>query len=264
MSFLPPYLQSQPAPAAPNTSAAQANIAQYDLAFQISPIILQGGIAASVQGKMIPISSLIGGLSSPSASGAIATANAHPGQLVTVGAYEPLVRFLPAPGSTLISQAIGGYPFANQVVAANATMQQPLNVSLLMIAPVNQAGGYLSKLHVFTALQNALQQHNAAEGTYIVATPAFIYTDMILLQMVDVSPEIGIDSPQAQIHYQLDFSKPVLTKQDAQRVQNNTMSKISSGGQISSLSWSGQLSSNPATETGNAAAAISLFGGSLE
>lgn len=223
---------------------------QYELAFQISPIILQGGIAASVQGGMLPIISLTGG--------------------PTKDATEAFAIYLPLPGSTLISQSVGMYPFANQSIAANATVQQPLTLSLAMIAPVNQAGGYLTKLQAFSALQRSLEQHNAAGGTYIVATPAFVYKDLILTAMTDITPEVSDENKQVQIQYQLDFIQPIVTLQGAAAAQSALMQKITNGTKFNGApTWSGQQASSPANlpgvtgALGNVAAALETFGGAL-
>jgi hypothetical protein len=200
---------------------SQAAIAAYNLAFQVSPIILQGGLASSVQGEVLPIIALVGELA------LFATAS---------DASQFFATYLPLPGSTLISNQIGAYPFANQFVAANAVISQPLTLSMLMIAPVNQPGGYLTKLATFTALQGSLSAHNAAGGTYSVATPAFIYNNLILLNMQDVTSGEG---KQRQIEWQLDFVQPLLTLQAAQAAQSSFLAKVTSGGQITNPTWSG-------------------------
>lgn len=223
---------------------------QYDLAFQISPIILKGGIASNVQGGLLPITSLTGRADQPS---------------------KVFARYVPLPGSTLISQSVGMYPFANQAIAANATIQQPLTISLAMIAPVNQPGGYLSKLQAFSALQAALAKHNAAGGTYIVATPAFVYMDVLLTAMTDISPEIEEEgSKQLQIQYQLDFIQPIVTQAEAAAAQSALMQKITNGSQITGTpSWSGNQASSPANQPGltgalgNVVTALEAFGGAV-
>ena len=55
---------------------------------------------------------------------------------------------------------IARYPFANQVVAANALLAQPLRVSLVMEAPVNENTGAMTKLVTMSALQSILQAHS--------------------------------------------------------------------------------------------------------
>lgn len=210
--------------------------AQYDLAFQTAPIILQGGIAANVQGGLLPINALTGN---------------------TAG-DQAFAKYLPLPGSTLISNAVGMYPFANQQVAANALIQQPLTLSLSMIAPVNQPGGYLTKLQAFTALQNSLQQHNASGGTYIVATPAFVYKDLVMTAMTDITAEGG--TLQKQVEWQLDFVKPILTLQGAAAAEASLIAKITAGGQFTKPpAWSGNQSASPASLTG-VTAALATFG----
>lgn len=231
-------------------SDGEAQRSQYDLAFQASPIILVNGIASSVRGKLAPITNYTGG--SPKTLD------------------QAFARYLPLPGSTLISQSIGSYPFANQFVAANATIQQPLTISLMMIAPVNQPGGYLTKLPTFSALQRSLAQHNASGGTYIVATPAFVYQNLLMVSMTDATPEVSLEQKQAQIMYQLDFIQPILTITGAQAAQAALTQAITNGSKINGTpSWSGNTASSPANNPGvtgtlgNVIAALSAFGGKL-
>ncbi len=199
----------------------------YDLSFQVSPIILNGGIAATTPGGMLPIIMLtgqvIGFLQGALSSGSI-------------GLSDFPIRYVPIPGATVISNAIGTYPFANQQVAANAVIQQPTNISLLMIAPVKATGGYLLKLAGFTALVTALTNHNNAGGTYTIATPSYIYTDCVMTAMTDVTTA---DTKQQQVQWQLDFNKPLISLQDAAIAFNGMASKLSGGSQVTSSSWSG-------------------------
>ncbi len=200
--------------------------AAYDLAYQVSPIILQGGIFP--MGVQVPIIQLYGQqnllLSVVNAVIDPSTANSF------------FATYLPLPGSTLIANQVGMYPFANRRVAANAVIQQPLTLSMLMIAPVNQPGGYLIKQATFTALQGTLAQHNAAGGTYTVNTPAFPYTNLLMTGMSDVTSGEG---KQKQIEWQLDFIQPLLTQAQAAQAQSSLMALLTSGGQITHANWSG-------------------------
>src|SRR5690242_5284664 len=112
---------------------AIANAARtaYDLAFQVSPIVLVGGTYANSLGGAMPIIGLVGQL-------------AALGQgLLTSGISTDafFARYKVLPGGTLINNTVGKYPFANQQVAANAIIQQPKNVSLMMICPVKDTAG---------------------------------------------------------------------------------------------------------------------------
>lgn len=189
----------------------------YNLAFQVSPIILTGGLVGE-----LPIIALTGQLLALTQGGS--------------GLEDFYATFLPIPGSTVINNAIGTYPFANQQVAANAIIEQPKNISLLMFSPVRAVGGYLTKLAIFTALQTALQNHNRAGGTYTVLTPAFIYTNCILTNIADVT---GGETKQRQVQWQLDFVKPLLSLNDAASAQNHLMAAITGGQVITSSSNSG-------------------------
>lgn len=211
-------------------AVAKVASTSYDLAFQVSPIILVGG---SYGQGLMPIIGLLGQL-----------AGLGQGLLSGLGSDAPFAKFLPMPGSTLISNTVGKYPFANQQVAGNAIIQQPLNLSMHMICPVKDKAGYLTKLALITSLQTSLQQHCAAGGTFNVATPAFIYTGMILLGMTDIT---GGMTAQKQVEFQLDFEKPLITREDATAALNTLMGKLSGGQQVTSSSWSGQAATLPDT-----------------
>lgn len=226
------------------TATPQINpgLSQYDLKYQIAPIMLSGGIVDQTQGGLVPITEYTGGLPD------------------TVD--QAFAIYLPLPGSTLISQSIAMYPFANQAVAANATIQQPLTLSMVMIAPVNQAGGYDAKQSTFSALQSTLQNHNSSGGMYTVATPAFQYENLLLISMTDIT---GEDYRQKQIQWQFDFIQPLITQQQAQQAQNGLMQRISSGTQLpansnGALLWSGQPNVSPANLPGVSAALGNVTG----
>jgi hypothetical protein len=221
--------------------AQPAAASLYDLAFQVSPIILVGGIASNTLGGMLPIIALTG-QSAAFAQGALS------GGLSTDDFFA---RFVPIPGSTLVNQTVATYPFANQAIAANATIQQPLNISLRMIAPVKDSAGYLTKLAIWTSLQNSLVAHNAAGGTYTVATPWYIYTNCLLTVVTDTT---GGDTKQQQIFAQWDFFQPLVTQQAATSALNGLMSKLNGGAQVSEPTAAGSsFWSSTATAVGSAA-----------
>lgn len=190
----------------------------FKLAFQVSPITLNGGFAQFMPGGLLPMVALTQGIDFT--LGILGGAN--------IDLDEYWANFENLPGGTLIAQRVGTYPFANQSVAANATIQDPLSISLRMVAPAGAAGGYWTKLAIITALQATLVQHNNSGGTYTVATPAFFYTNCLLTNVRDVSPP----TKQVQTAWQFDFFVPLLTLQAAQQAQNSLLSKINSGVQI--------------------------------
>ena len=208
---------------------AKAARTAYDLAFQVSPIILVGGSYGP--GGAMPIIGLLGQL-----------AALGQGALTGLTKDSAFATFLPLPGSTMINNTVGKYPFANQQVAGNAIIQQPLNLSMRMICPVRDEGGYLTKLAILTSLQTSLQAHCAAGGTFNIATPAFIYTNCILIGMTDVTNGI---TAQKQVEFQLDFEQPLITQEDATAALNTLMGRLSGGQQITSSEWSGQVAALP-------------------
>lgn len=203
----------------------------FKLAMQLSPVLLVNGIAKSIPGGVLPIiaiteaSHFLSGLLSGAANIELDDFFAH---------------FIPLPGSTLVDNQVSTFPMANQAVAGNAIIQQPLALSMMMICPARDTLGYPLKLATMTALQNVLQLHISQGGTFTVVTPSSIYTNGLLVRMSDASNQM---SKQAQNAYQMDFYFPLLTLESAQSVQNTLMSKISGGSQISStgggIPWSG-------------------------
>lgn len=201
---------------------SSATMAAYTLAFQVSPIILYGGIASSVPGGAVPIVALTGQLLS------LAQGIASSGSLSTSDFYA---QFVPIPGGTIINNSIPTYPFANQQIAANTIVQQPNTISLMMIAPVQDAAGYFTKLALLTSLQTSLQKHNQSGGYYYIATPARIYGPCLMMAMTDIT---GGETRQQQIMWQIDFIEPLLTQSQASAAQSTLMQKITNGSAMSS------------------------------
>lgn len=210
----------------------------FKLAYQVSPITLTGGLAGSMPGGAMPILAFTNALAF--GSGLLGPADI-PDLDQAWAAWEPIA------GSTLIAQKIGLYPFANQYVAANAVIFDPLVVSMRMICPARQPGDMLNRQALISAFQASLSAHNQAGGLYTVATPAFVWDNCVMLNMVDTSTHEG---KQVQDAFQLDFMQPLVTLDQAQGAQNGLMSAISNGtptaGQTSGL---GQTVGAPAGNT---------------
>jgi hypothetical protein len=202
---------------------------QFRLSYELSPIILTNGIAANLTGGALPIINLLGDAD-------IDTGFNQDGR-------DNFSHFQPIPGGSLIDNEIGRYPFANQAVASNSTIANPLVISLLMLSPVNQQGGYADKINRLTSLKSSLDAHTAAGGTYTVATPGFIYTNCILLSLRDVTKS-GPGQPQSA--WQWDFIKPLLTLEDAAAAMNALLSKIDAS----------QPTATPAPALSDASAAV--------
>ena len=193
----------------------------YQLAFEISPIILTGGIAQNLPYKVLPIAaltqaaSIVGGLLHFSANIDLDNFYAH---------------FKPITGATLVNNEIGRYPFANQQTAANAIIFQPLNVSMLMTCPPNMQGGLAARLTTIMALKATLDNHNLAGGLYTVITPSYTYTNCILKLFKDVSSGA---SKNPQIEWQLDFEQPLTNLDQATATLSTLMNKMTNGVGIS-------------------------------
>lgn len=189
----------------------------FQLSFQVCPIILTQGVAQLVPGQMLPIISItealnfVNGLISGDDSLSLDNFFAH---------YAVL------PGAGAISNQYGKYPFANQSVAANAVIAEPLRVSLLMTCPARAGGGgFAAKLATMTALQATLELHSNLGGTYTVLTPSLIYTNLLLNDLKSA----GDTNTQKQTTWQWDFERPLLTEEEAASAFNGMMGRISQG-----------------------------------
>jgi hypothetical protein len=187
------------------------------LNFQVNPIFLTGGIAQGAPGGMMPML-------------AFTDSVAFGSNLIGAENYnldDAFAAFQVMPGnSSLIEQQIGQYPFANNTVAANAIIRQPTDVSMLMMTPMRGANAWSVKMATITALKSTLDQHNNAGGLYTVVTPAFVYTNMVMLEFVDISMA---QNPVPQNAWRLSFHRPLVSLAEAAAAQSNLMSKISSG-----------------------------------
>jgi hypothetical protein len=190
-------------------------IERFKVSYQISPIILTNGIAGDLPDALIPIISLT---QAEGYRDGLLEGTIDAGRL-----DEYFAQFVPIPGGSAIENEIGNYPFANQSVAANAVIVQPLRISMLMICPVRRPGGYQAKFATFSNLQAQLARHSILGGTYTVATPSMMYTDCLLLGLRDVSTPEG---RQPQEKWQFDFIQPLLTLRQAEQALNSLMGKI--------------------------------------
>jgi hypothetical protein len=238
-----------------------AGRAAFQIATEISPILLTRGIATNIPGGVLPIVAL-----TDAASVVSAALTTNPlGGIPNFDSF--FAHWYVLAGGTLVNQQVATYPFANQAVAANAVIAAPNTISMMMIAPAKPSsglvsavggaiagagtallsgqgialgaaggaaiaglGGYPAKLAIMTALQKTITQHNALGGTYSVVTPAYIYTDCIMGTpgIRDVSSE-G-QTQQKQYMWQWDFIQPqVVTQAQAANALNSLMQKLSQG-----------------------------------
>ncbi|MCK6926213.1 hypothetical protein L8Q48_03020 [Enterobacter roggenkampii] len=209
----------------------------YRLGFEISPVILCNGVAEAIPGGMLPIVALT--QSASFVTGLIGGAI----NLTDLDKY--FCHWRPVQGATMVDYDIAKYPFANQTVAANALLGQPLRVSLMMDAPVNENTGAMTKLVTLSSLQAVLQAHANLGGTYIVATPSIIYNNCILKTVKDSST--GND-PLPQRSWLWDFEQPLITTTDADRAVTNFLKRIDAGDPNKTPSWT-----NTASALGNTA-----------
>lgn len=191
-----------------------AGLSAFKIAFELSPIIFTGGLFEDFPTYGFPIMALTEAVNFP--FGALSGSD-----------FSDLDRFFAhfqvLPGSTLIQQDVGTYPFANAAVAGNAVITKPLQVSMLMICPMQNKVGWAQKLATITGLKYAFEQHNARGGTYTVLTPSYTYINCVMRGMHDASSQL---TKQIQNTYQIDFEKPLLTESDLTSVLNGVARTI--------------------------------------
>jgi hypothetical protein len=219
------------------------SLSQQQLTFQISPITLTGGIATNITGGMLPLV-------------ALTNPNAFSQNLLTgdpdFQLEDAFAIFSPAAGGSLIEQQPAEYPFANLTVAANAIIRNPINVSLIMITPMKQQSAWSVKLQTMQALKATLDSHNNAGGTYTVYTPAYTYTNMLMLNLSDCSmPQNAVP----QNAWKWDFTRPLVSLEDASGALSNLMNQINNG-----VPSSGDPS-GAATAGGNSPSSTNTAGG---
>lgn len=223
----------------------------FQLGFQISPIILNNGIAGNTTGAMLPIVALT---EAAAFGAALASGN------ITDSLDTFFSQWRPLPGGTMIDFQVAEYPFANQSVAANAIIAQPLRISMEMTAMVRTAGGYIAKFITLSALQSILQQHALLGGTYTVATPALFYPNSLLTRVVDQS---NAQSKQAQNTWVFEFVQPLVTQQQAQAAQSALMSRITNGTPINgqpTTTGAAIATGSPVSAPGSGSGAANLAG----
>ena len=192
------------------------NLTEFQEAYELSPIILNGGLAQNLPEQMMQITAL----TEPSGTAGLAMEDyfAH---------YKVL------PGGTLAEWQYAEYPFSSMVMAANAAIQMPLKISLTMICPVKSSGGYLTKSSILTALQNQIQAHILSGGYFTVLTPGYTYSNCLLSTLRDISSP---SDKNVQFVFQWDFTQPLITSQGAQQVVSNFTSRVG-GGLPTPVTW---------------------------
>jgi hypothetical protein len=203
------------------------SLAQIQLLYQLTPIWLQNGIAGNIVGNYLPILSIL--------NYEVFAALNNPGQQgITVPSdwnfENAFAVFQPAPGGSLIRQSIAEYPFANLNVASNATLRNPINVSMIMITPMKEPSAWAMKQSRMSNLKSVLDAHNNLGGTYIVFTPAYIYNNMLMENLTDVSTS---QSPLPQNTWRWDFTAPLVSLADIQIAEGNLIQKLTAGIQTS-------------------------------
>ncbi|EKN3733675.1 hypothetical protein OU760_002868 [Yersinia enterocolitica] len=217
----------------------------YKLGFEISPVILCEGVAQSIPGGMLPIVAIT--QSASFVTGLIGGAI----NLTDLDKY--FCHWKPIQGATMVDYDIARYPFANQTVAANALLAQPLRVSLMMDAPVNENTGAMTKLVTLSALQSVLQAHANLGGTFIVATPALIYSGCILKTVKDVT---SYNEPIPQKSWVWDFEQPLVTETGAEQAVNSFIGKIDGGAKTTSSAWTSTAAALGNTSLGGSVSGI--------
>lgn len=239
-------------------------IQQYQLAYQVSPLYLTGGVAQNQPNAIQPFLAYV----MPGAftvSGPSLTIGATGGTTVL---YNPSAEqtyktsdldnafgaFSVIPGGTLNKNTVAKYPFASSFTAANAIIREPLNLSLIWDTPMRGAGAWDIKLATMTSIKQLFDNHSNLGGTFTVATPSYVYTNLILTGLTDNSRG---SSPLPQNAWRFDFEHPLVVQAELQQAYNLSQSllKLSNGlpttGALSGITPAiGVGASNPQSGTG--------------
>jgi hypothetical protein len=199
--------------------------ADFQLSYQVCPIVLIAGIAGT---GVLPISNILNpqagaelqATTSSNINGSTSTAltDGQAFDAFTFGSFRVL------PGGSLMDNENAKYPLATMAVAANAIVTNPLRLAIEMVTPASASVSLSQRLSIFTALKNTLDNHIAAGGYFNVATPAYIYTNCLLLNLVD-SSDVP-DGAQTQVRWVWNFEQPLITLQQAQVAINTAMGKV--------------------------------------
>jgi hypothetical protein len=180
--------------------------------YSVCPIFLVGGIASGLPNGTMPITDL---LPDPTSSSLSSTED------------DSFAVFKPMSGGTLQDWAPAEYPFASMIMAANAVVQNALRISLLMICPAKNSGNnYINKNSNITTLMVKITNHISQGGYFLVLTPAYTYSNVLLIDIVDVT---NASDKQVQSQYQWNFKQPLITAAQAAIVYNNVYNKLASG-----------------------------------
>lgn len=204
--------------------------------FQTSAIVLTNGLASTIwkgingaTSNLLP-SFLQNALPLSIFTEALNTTVGGVQQLSGTGVLnQSFANYKPLPGSTLAKFQIAEYPFYNQQIAANASIQQPNTISMLMYCPATSATSLSGiKLGIMSLVKATIDNHVQAGGTFTVITPTYVYTDCLLTGITDVSTE---ETLQVQWAYQWDFVQPLLTNPTPSAL-NGIYDIISTGGTV--------------------------------
>jgi hypothetical protein len=204
----------------------------YKLMYQVCPIMLVGGIASQIPDGMLPVLNLMY-MDTPDPDN-------RNSPLMLPSNIQDLDdvfgTFNVLPGGTLVTQTIGKYPFANQWVAANAVIREPLTISVIMDAPMRGNQAWSTRQVIFMALKATLDSHNNQGGMYTIATPAYMYENMVMTSLTDNSRG---NNSIPQNAWRWDFEKPLIVLSELQGAQNQQLKALSnktpSNGQVTGI-----------------------------
>lgn len=200
-----------------------AGITDFQANYSESPIILVAGTAGQGQ---YPISAILN--AAAFLAGITSNSSANTNNSSQAGySYNNFGVFSVLPGGTLIDNQIAHYPLANQAVAANAVVTDPLKISLVMTAPALEEIPFSIKQSVFKALKSTLDQHISLGGYFTVQTPSYIYENCLLESLVDGSDDDHGGQPQ--VRWLWTFEQPLLTVQQGQAAQAQAAARITNG-----------------------------------
>ncbi|QCE32950.1 hypothetical protein FAI41_04700 [Acetobacteraceae bacterium] len=109
-------------------------------------------------------------------------------------------------------------PQANAQAQDDNQLIKPSSMSIRMKTAPHTVGHYATMLGLIPLMRAIFSQHKCLGGRYVVATPSYIWTNMVLQKFADITEEPG-KTPGSL--FQLDFVQPV------QKPQSTTEQSIS-------------------------------------
>ncbi|MDF7673948.1 hypothetical protein PT277_08010 [Acetobacteraceae bacterium ESL0709] len=197
-----------------------------NLAYVVSPILLEGGVAEKT-GLPVPILvyteavALVNGLISGGIKGQF-----NMPDLDNMWCHWKMASSTDGSLNTILDYDIALHTLGTQNSACCHFIRNPLTVSMQMMCYARGPGAMVTKLATIQSLQAILDKHMMMGGRFIIITPGFYYTDMVLAHFTDITKDHAIHPASV---FQLDFQQAILPKSAQKKKKEKATKKAFSG-----------------------------------